>query len=522
MSYHLPSSLPSRPSTPQSSRYSSQLPSRQQCSRSPPPLCHPIPSYPTLRPQSFTGPGRLCSPPPCTSPPPLEYQKPNSSPYECTKTGYPSNSSTRRLRYGEQRRNSTGMMPDVHRCARILNIELEKPKKKSSAAAALLVRLSRFPEHLDPIPYSQLLHMFQNLYGSMLDTVKLITRDLLRIEDPDTVSCRATVCRFDKRDTWRVYKAQPGAQDQFYCAPHIEVTLPFFPTRAATREIIAAITDSYGAFADHMQPAYKFRTRRYSWKFEPGTVYESVNPEYFIAKPVMDGHDEDETGREEEHPGEVEEMDRTSVISDTDDTSEDGDIEANPSDQPRKLDDIKEELRFGSSTEKCKEIVKNSLARELGLDPRRITVWFWVKEVELSDGKWYPWGSLDNTYGLTIMSQEVVQYNQEDAKRNAKRAARSSRALKEKAPREIAPTVRVILPVERTTFAKDEDNVKGLKECVERMRSEISAISACRGRAAFCISWKKERKDFADWLVPRVVYKPTGDGDNYVLEGKGL
>ncbi|KAI1113109.1 hypothetical protein F5Y14DRAFT_418901 [Nemania sp. NC0429] len=522
MSYHLPSSVPSRPSTPQSSRYSSQLPTHQQRSRSPPPLCHPLPIYPTLRPQSFTGPRRLCSPPLCKSPP-LEYQKPNSSPYECTNTGYPSNSSPRGSQFGEQRRNSTGMMPDACRCARILNIELEKPKRKSSAAAALLVRLSRYPEHLDPIPYSQLLHMFQHLYGSMLDTIKLITRDVLRIEDPDTVSCRATVCRFDKRDTWRVYKARPEAQDQFYCAPHIEVTLPFFPTRAAAKEIIAAITDSYGALAEHMQPAYKFRTRRYSWKFEPGTVYESVNPEYFIAKPVMDGHDEDETSQEEEQPGEGEELDRTTVAYDTDQTSEEGELlERNSSDLPRKLDDIKEELRFGSSTEKCKEIIKNSLGRELGLDPRRITVWFWVKEVEFNNGKWYPWGSLDNTYGLTITSQEVVQYNQEDAKRNAKRAARASRALKEKEPRDIAPTVRVILPVERTMFAKDEDNVKGLKECVERMRGEMSAISACRGRAAFCISWKKERKDFADWLVPQVVYKPTGDGNNYVLEGKDV
>jgi hypothetical protein len=409
------------------------------------------------------------------------------------------------------------MMPDGYRCARILNVELEKPKKKSSAAAALLVKVSRFPEHLDPIPYNQLLHMFQHLYGSMLDTVQLLTRDLLRIEDLNAVSCKATICRFDKRDTWRVYKSRAAAQDHFFCAPHIEVTLPYFPTRAATREVIAAIMDSYGTLGKHMQPAFKFRTRTYSWKFEPRTVYESVDAEHFIANPVtneQDDDEEDDISQEEEHQGE---QPQRKAITYPDQTEEEG-FETNSGRRLRKLDDIKDELRFGPNKDQCSETVKTMLANEFRLDPRRITVWFWIKEVQLHDDKWYPWGSLDNTYGLTIVSQEVVQYNQEDAKRSAKRASKSGRAAKDKEPREIAPTVRVILPVERTKFAKDDENVKGLKECVQSIRSQMTGISTCHSRAAFCISWKKERREFADWIVPQVVYKPTGDGDSYILE----
>lgn len=411
------------------------------------------------------------------------------------------------------------MMPDGYRCARILNVELEKPKKKSSVAAALLVKMSRFPDHLDPIPYNQLLHMFQQLYGSMLDTVQLLTKDLLRIEDLDAVSCRATICRFDKRDTWRVYKSRPGVQDHFFCAPHIEVTLPYFPTRAATKEVIAAIMDSYGTLGKHMQPAFKFKTRTYSWKFEPGTVYESVDAEHFIANPVThgpdDNDDDDDISQEEEHQ-QGEQPQRKAITYP--DQPKKGGFETNTRNRLRKLDDIKDELRFGPNKDQCRETVKTLLANEFLLDPRRITVWFWVKEVQIHDGKWYPWGSLDNTYGLTIASQEVVQYDHEDAKRSARRGSKSGRASKDKEPREIAPTVRVVLPVERTKFAKDEENVKGLKECVQSIRSQMTAISTCHSRAAFCISWKKERREFADWIVPQVVYKPTGDGDNFVLE----
>ncbi|KAJ8133090.1 hypothetical protein O1611_g536 [Lasiodiplodia mahajangana] len=472
--------------------------------------------YPTLCPQLFSGPRRCCSPPPCTSPL-LDYQQPNASPYDFVNGGCTSNG-VQGLQYREHRRNSTGMMPDSYRCARILNVELEKPRKKSSAAAALLVKVSRYPEHLDPIPCAQLLHMFQHLYGSMLDTVKNLTRDLLRIEDLNAVSCRATVYRFDKRDTWRVYKSRSGVQDHFYCAPHIEVTLPYFPTRAAIKEIIAAVMDSYGALGKHMQPAFKFRTRTYSWKFEPGTVYESIDAEHFIAKPVADEEEEEEDiSQEEEHQSEPP---RRKAITYPGYTTEGG-SDTSPGDGVRKLDDIKEELRFGPNKDQCRETVKTLLANEFMLDPRRITVWFWVKDVQLHDGKWYPWGSLDNTYGLTIASQEVVNYSQEDAKRSAKRASRSGRTSKDKELRDIAPTVRVTLPVERTKFAKDEENVKGLKECVQSIRSQMSTISTCHSRAAFCISWRKEKREFADWIVPQVVYKPTGDGDTYVLEDTG-
>ncbi|KAI1128295.1 hypothetical protein F5Y10DRAFT_241014 [Nemania abortiva] len=411
------------------------------------------------------------------------------------------------------------MMQDGHRCARILDVELEKPRKKSSAAAALLVKVSRYPEHLDPIPHNELLHMFQHLYGSMLDTVKHLTRDLLRIEDLSAVSCKATVCRFDKRDTWRVHKSRSGVQDHFYCAPYIEVTLPYFPTRAAVKEIIAAVMDSYGTLAKHMQPAFKFRTRTYSWKFEPGAVYESVDAEHFIAKPVVDEDDEDDDiNQEEEH--QQSESPKRKAITYPGYTGE-GSSATSPGNGLRKLDDIKEELRFGPNKDQCRETVKALLANEFLLDPRRITVWFWVKEVQLHDGKWYPWGSLDNTYGLTIVSQEVVPYSPEDAKKSARRSSRSSRAAKDKEPCDIAPTVRVILPVERTKFAKDEENVRGLKECVQSIRSQMSTISNCHSRAAFCISWKKERREYADWIAPQVVYKPTGDGDNYVLEDTG-
>ncbi|KAI8949712.1 hypothetical protein F4801DRAFT_551923 [Xylaria longipes] len=515
MSYPSPNFVPSRPSTPQFSGYPSQLPNRQQCSRSPPPLGPLPPNYPPLYPQSFSSPRRLRSPPPCASPL-LHYQQPTTGPaYEYIDSG----TCTQGLQYGQQRRHSTGTASALNHCSRILDAELEKPKKNSPAVAALLERVSRYPtKQPDPVPYGLLLHMFQYLYGSMLDSVKFITRDLLRIGDPDAVSCKATVCRFDKRDTWRVYKSRSGAQDHFYCAPHIEVTLPYFPTRAATREVIEAIQDTWARLGRHMQPAYKFRTRTYSWKFEPGMVYESVDADRLIPRLVANEHEIDDNNQEEEQQGGQQDG-GLKLITYPDQKSEEESAEMKSGDWPRTLEDVKQEIRYGPNKSQCKETIKSLLANAFGLDIRRIAVWFWVKEVQLNDGKWYPWGSLDNTYGLVIASREVVQYNEEDARRNARRASRSSRAIKEKEPREIAPTLRIVLPVERTNFAKDEENVDGLKECVEETRMRLSAASILHSRAAFCISWKKEKREFADWFAPQVIYKPTGDGDNYVLEG---
>lgn len=362
-----------------------------------------------------------------------------------------------------------------------------------------------------------------------MDSIERITRKRLRIEDPGAVSCRATICRFDKRDTWRVYKSRPGTHERFYCAPHIEITLPYFPTRQATKEVIDAIAESCDTPARHMQPAYKFKTRTYSWKFEPGMVYESVNAEDLLPKPVMGERDDDGTSQEEDQQDD--QPDRRLVVYTHEDEGEEEDEEGeeheddeevkpdvDPGDSPRRLDDIKEELRFGPNKDQCKEIVKVLLAGEFRLDPRRITVWFWVKDVELSNGKWYPWGSLDNTYGLVLATKQAVLYNPEDAKRSARRASRAGYTSDEKGPRDVALTVRVILPAERTDFAKDDENVKGLKKCVEQIRTQLSMVSADHSRAAFCISWKKERREFADWIAPHAVYKPTGVGDNYVIE----
>ncbi|TGJ86870.1 hypothetical protein E0Z10_g1923 [Xylaria hypoxylon] len=401
----------------------------------------------------------------------------------------------------------------------ILDAKLEKPSsRRSLAAATLLQKVNRYPEHPDPIPYGMLLHMFQHLYGSMLESVKHITNDLLQIGDPDAVSCKATICRFDKRDTWRVYKSRLGIQDHFYCAPHIEVTLPWFPNRAAIKEVIEAIMDSCGALGKHMQPAYKFRTQTYSWKFEPGTVYEPVNAGHLVAKPVINEHNHDEISQEEEQRGEhLDEEPDGQLVPYTGQGNEES-FEMNPGDWPRKLNDIKREWRFGPNTDQCKEIVKGVLAKLFGLDPRHISVWFWVKDVELNDGKWYPWGSLDNTYGLTIASQELVRYDPEEGWGSPKRPGKSGRAVKEKELRDVAPTVRIVLPVERKNFAKDDENVKWLQECVDVMRIQLSTASTSHNRAAFCISWKRERREFADWFAPQVVFKPTGDGDNYVLE----
>ncbi|KAI0967634.1 hypothetical protein F4678DRAFT_445032 [Xylaria arbuscula] len=360
--------------------------------------------------------------------------------------------------------------------------------------------------------------MCQHLYGSILDSVKFLTKDLLQIEDPDAVSCKATICRFDKRDTWRVYKSRLGVQEHFYCAPHIEVTLPWFPTRAAIKEVIEAITDSCGALGKHMQPAYKFKSQSYSWKFEPGTVYESVDAGHLIPKPIVHEYSHDEISHEEEVQQQDEEgQQQGQMVVYTEEES----FEMKPGDWPRKLNDIKKEWRFGPNTNQCKEIVKGVLAKLFKLDPRHISVWFWVKDVENNDGKWFPWGSLDNTYGLTIVSQELVRYDPEEAWNSPKRTGRSNRAAtreKEKELRDVAPTVRIILPVERKNFAKDDENVKWLQECVDLMRAQLVAASASHSRAAFCISWKKERRDFADWFPPQVVYKHAGDGDDYILE----
>ncbi|KAI0904716.1 hypothetical protein F4823DRAFT_182627 [Ustulina deusta] len=507
MSFQLPTTVTSRPSTPQFCRYSCQSPNRQQYSRSPPPYGHPSPIYSTSYPQPFSMSRRLSSPPPCTSPL-LHYQQPNTaehinSAYTC---GRP-----REFQHGEQRRHTGDSIPSVYHCSDILDFKLEKPNKRSLAATTLLQKVSRYPENQDPIPHGLLLHMFQHLYGSMLDSVKFLTKDLLQIEDPDAVSCKATICRFDKRDTWRVYKSRLGVQDHFYCAPLIEVTLPWFPARAAVKEIIEAITDSCGALGKHMQPAYKFKTQKYSWKFEPGTVYESVDAGHLIAKPTTSEHNHDETTHEEEQQDEEH---NGQLITYTEEES----FEMKPGDWPRKLNDVKREWRYGPNTSECKEIVKGVLAKLFKLNPRHITVWFWVKDVEFNESKWYPWGSLDNTYGLTIASQELVRYDPEDALGSAKRKGKSSRATKEKELRDVAPTVRIILPVERKNFAKDDENVKWLQECVDVMRAQLSAASPSHSRAAFCISWKKERREFADWFGPQVVYKPTGDGDNYILE----
>ncbi|KAI0187308.1 hypothetical protein EV127DRAFT_471995 [Xylaria flabelliformis] len=508
--------VPSRPSTPQFSGYPSHSPSRQQYSRSPPPHGHSPQNYPPLYPQSFSSPRRLRSPPPCASPL-LHYQQPTTDPpYEYIHSSYPSNC-TKGIQYGERRRRNSGTAaPAVNHSAAIIDVELEKPKKKSPAVAALLERVSRCPtKQPDPIPHSLLLQMCQYVYGSMLDSVEFITRDLLRIGDPDAVSCKATICRFDKRDTWRVYKSRPGAQDRFYCAPHIEVTLPFIPTRAATREVVEAIQDTWARLGRHMQPAYKFKTRTYSWKFEPGMVYESVDADHLVPKLVVNEHEQDENSPEEEQQCEQPDA-GLKLLTYPDQKSEEESPEMKSGDRPRTLDDVKQEIRYGPNKSQCKETIKSMLANAFGLDVRRISVWFWVKEVQFNDSKWYPWGSLDNTYGLVIASREVVQYNEEDAKRSARRMSKSGRALKE--PRDIAPTLRIMLPVERTNFAKDEENVDGMKECVEEIRMRLSTASVLHSRAAFCISWKKERREFADWFAPQVIYKHTGNGDNYVLE----
>ncbi|GAP86303.2 hypothetical protein SAMD00023353_1801080 [Rosellinia necatrix] len=487
-------------------------------SRSPPPhgRSHLPPSYPTLCSPSFTGPRRVCSPPPCTSPL-LDYQQPISAspPYGYAGSSYTGNR-PHGFQYAEQRRNSTGTVPALHPCARILNIELEKPKKRSSTATSLLEKVSRYPlEYPEPIPYSQLLRMFQQLYGNMLDSIELITRDLLRVEDPAGISCKATICRFDKRDTWRVFKSRPGVNDRFYCAPHIEITLPYLPPQKVAKEIIEAISDSCDIHVKHMRPAYKFKTKTYSWKFEPGMVYESVDAEHLMAKPVVDEQNRAGTDGDEERQGAEP---NGTLVPYTNEKTEEGSSKPNSGDATRKLDHIKEELRFSPNKNQCKEIVKVLLAGEFRLDPRRITVWFWAKDVELSDGKWYPWGSLDNTYGLVLACKQVVQYDPEDAKRSAARAAQLNNSPEEKEPRDIAPTVRVILPAERTDFAKDDENVKGLKECVERIRAQLAIVSTFHSQAAFCISWKKERREFADWISPQVVYRPMGNGDNYVAE----
>ncbi|KAJ2991468.1 hypothetical protein NUW58_g2499 [Xylaria curta] len=409
-------------------------------------------------------------------------------------------------------------MPASYHCAEILNVELDSPTKKPSAAAALVERLGWHPiAHQELIPYTLLLQMFQHLYGNRLESVKFITMDLLRIADPGIVSCRAAVCRFDKRDTWRVYKSRPGPHDRFYCAPHIEIILPFFPTRAAAKGVIEAIQNSWAPLGKHMQPAYKFRTRTYSWKFEPGMVYESVNAGHLIAKPIIHEHQQDEITQEDEEQDEQPDG-NLKLITYPDQKIEEERFETDPGDWPKTLDDIKEEIRSGPNKNQCKELVKSTLADQFKLDPRRITVWFWTREVQQSDGKWYPWGSLDNTHGLVLASREVDQCKEGDARRRVRRNSRSSRDAEEKEPRDIAPTIRIIMPVERTDFAKNDENVNGLKECVDRIRLQLSAPSAFHSRAAFCISWKKERREFADWFVPQVIYKPTGDGDDYVLQ----
>ncbi|KAI0508584.1 hypothetical protein F5B22DRAFT_620360 [Xylaria bambusicola] len=508
MAYPMPNSVPSRPSTPQFPRYSCQPPSRQQYSRSPPPYNHPL-NYPTSYPQPFSSPRRLSSPPPLCTSPHLHCHQPNTGehinpPYTCARAWEPHR--------GDQRRHNGDTISTAYHCSKILDYKLERPTRKSLAAGMLLQKVSQHPEQQDPIPHGLLLHMFQHLYGSMLDSIRFLTKDLLQIEDSDAVTCKATICRFDKQDTWRLYKSRVGVQEHFYCAPHIEVTLPWLPTRAAIKEIIEAITDSCGALGKHMQPAYKFRTQSYSWKFEPGTIYETVDAGHLIPRPIVHDYSHDETSHEEEQQDE--EHHNQQLITYTEEET----FEIKPENGPRTLGDIKREWRFGPNTNQCKEIVKGVLAKLFKLDPRHITVWFWVKDVELNDSKWYPWGSLDNTYGLTLVSQEIVRYDPEDAKGSPRRNGKSSRATREKELRDVAPTVRIILPVERKNFAKDDENVKWLQECVDVMRTQLSATSASHSRAAFCISWKKERRDFADWFGPQVVYKLIGDGDHYILE----
>ncbi|KAI0205002.1 hypothetical protein F4808DRAFT_318205 [Astrocystis sublimbata] len=494
----------------------SQLANLQQYSRSPPNIPIPIP-IPISRSRSSSTPRRLRSPPPCSSPLLHAHQPTPSPPYEYLDSSY--SHCTRAIHHGDQRCLDTTTTPSINHCSSILGVELAKAKKKSPAVAAILERMNRYPtKQPEPIPYILLLQMCQHLYGGMLDSVKVITRNILRIRDPDEAQCKATIYRFDKRDTWREYKSRPGPQEHFYCAPHVEVTLPFLPTRTAAREIIEAIHDTWTKCGRHMRPAYKFRTQKLSWKFEPGMVYESTDPDHLVPRLVMYEEEHADNSPETEYHGDPQNG-SSKLITYPDQASQRERPDMKPGNLYRTLEDVKQEVRCGPNKSQCKETTKSLLANAFGLDIRRIVVKHWIKEVQLNHGRWYPWGSLDNTYGLVVSTREVVQYNEEDAKRNARRCSRSTRAAKEKEPRDIAPTLRIMLPVERTQFAKDEENVGGLRECVEEIRLRLSTESVLHSRAAFCISWKKERKEFADWFAPQVIYKPNGDGDDYTLEG---
>ncbi|KAI0405033.1 hypothetical protein F4802DRAFT_211831 [Xylaria palmicola] len=533
MPYWVPGPVPLSPSRPRSSGYPFPYPNQQySCSL---PNGYPPPMYPAPHPRPFPGPQGMHPPRPFPGPqgpqgmhpprpfsgpqgmqpppfmsPPRHYQRPNGMPYEYMNPGSTSNGPYG-SQYGAQRHHNTGM-PAINHCAQILMVELMEPNMGLPAAGALIEQLDRHPDYPEPIHYMTLLLMLHQLYGGMVDSVKQITRDILQIED---LECSAAVYRFDKRDTWRVYKSRPGSQDRFYCAPYIEVKLSHFPSRKMTKEVIDAIHERCCVLGKHMRPAYKFKTQTHSWKFEPGTIYESINADYFIAKPIVFEPEYEEPSEEEDHNGEQHDK-KIKLLTYPGYEDEGGSSKMKLADRPKRLEDLKQELRSCPNKDQCIKTIKSVLANRFSLEAARIKLGFLVKDVQFGNGKWYLWGSLDDTWGLVVASHEVVPYEEEAARKNAKKAQMADRAARRKL-RHFAQTIRIVLPVERRNFAGDDKNVEWLMECVEGIRAQLADISTAHSRAAFCISWVGD-SDFADWFPPLVVYKPSGDGGHDLLE----
>ncbi|KAI1819985.1 hypothetical protein F4861DRAFT_524893 [Xylaria intraflava] len=441
--------------------------------------------------------------------PPPRYLFPNHPAALGCITGHPKGP-----QYTGSRRANRKMLP-AHECASILGVELEEPEEPLPNGALLLEKLSRQegPSH---IPHQDLLDMFQYLYGSMLKSVERIVEHWLR----DKVTCKGAVRRFDERKGWKVCDSRLLVEgENFFCAPYIEVVFANLPHLTTIRELIELIRTHCLPREEHMQPAYKFKDRESSWKFEPGVVYLTVDAEHLIAKPVIRQLDHGRTGH---HGGQRGSRHHYKEIEYHHDDNEGGCMEMSLGGCPKELRYIGRYAR--ASSKRCRDVVRSLSVKHFGLDSM---VWTEIENLEFRFNNWYPFGSADETFGLTITSREIVEYHRNDAADGAKSGTKERRkSSHERSSRElhdIAPTIRIIFPVNRIQSAGDKDNEDGISEplvkFVEEVRSKLSEISTSYGQFAILIFWGEE--NMADWFGPEVVYKPTGDGEKYTSSTEG-
>ncbi|KAI2623659.1 hypothetical protein GGS21DRAFT_336627 [Xylaria nigripes] len=417
------------------------------------------------------------------------------------------------FQYAEPRPGNQYMLPSSV-CANILGAELEEPQAPWPNGALLSEKVGR-QEGPNHIRHQDLLEMFHNIYGKMLKSVEIMVDHWLR----DRVSCKATVRRFSDRKGWQACDSKLLIEgENFFCAPYIVVTFAKLPHRTTIKELFELIRTHCLPYGEHMQPAFKFTDRQFSLKFEPGTVYLTVDAEHLTARTVTRKSDHSGIGRQGGQRGK---RHRTKEIEYYNEEKAGENTEVSMNNGPKELRYIDKYTR--NSPKRCKETVKRLTAKHFGFDAE---VWAQIEQVEFRYNGWYPLGSADQSFGLTITSKEVVQH---DSSRNAdstkkQRNSRHKIIHREKSDRElhdIAPTLSISFPVKRQQPAEDKDaSSEPLLKFVEELRRELSAISAPYGQFAFLIFWDDDKVK-ADWFGPNVVYNPTGDGDTYMASTVG-